>query len=191
MTRLFLVRHAHRDTSNREDDNGLSDKGRDQAKTLVSLFQKKIDPKGGKKSGSKIVLLSSPKKRCIETLTPFSKKMDVTITIDPNLDEQRSGESSGQFEKRVASFLKFVQDLEREFNSREFDGRGIKDQEVKKKAKSGEGKDLYIFVCSHGDWLPLASQKLVGVGLDMKKAGVAEIEDGRLLGLVQPSDYIS
>jgi broad specificity phosphatase PhoE len=176
--RLILVRHAHRDTSSREADNGLSEKGREQAKELVSVFKKRIGKDSLKNSfkdaltGAKIVLLSSPKKRCIETLTPFSKKIEVNVTIDPSLDEQKPEETLGNFEKRITSFLKFVQDL---------------DQENKKKSKSS---DLHIFICSHGDWLPIALQKLVGVVIDMKKGGVAEVEDGRLLGLVQPSDYL-
>jgi broad specificity phosphatase PhoE len=163
--RLILVRHAHRDTSSREADNGLSEKGREQAKELVSVFKKRIGKDFLK--DAKIVLLSSPKKRCIETLTPFSKKIEVGVTIDPNLDEQKPEETLGQFEKRIVSFLKFVQ------------------------SNSSDHKNLYVFVCSHGDWLPIALQKLVGVVIDMKKGGVAEVEDGRLLGLVQPSDYLS
>jgi len=160
--RLFLVRHAHRDTTNRLEDNGLSEKGREQAKGLVTVFKNKVS------KDSEILLLSSPKARCIETLTPFSKAMGLKLTIDPNLDEAKPGESPVKFEKRLKSFLSFV-------------------EELGEKAKS---KDLCVFACSHGDWLPLALQQLIGVSIDLKKAGCAEVQDGRLLTLLQPSDYI-
>jgi broad specificity phosphatase PhoE len=160
--RLILVRHAHRDTTIRSEDNGLSEKGREQAKGLVAVFKNKIN------KDSEILLLSSPKMRCIETLTPFSKSMGLKITIDPNLDEAKPGESPAKFEKRLKSFLSFV-------------------EELGKKTKS---KDLCLFACSHGDWLPLALQQLIGVSIDLKKAGCAEVQDGRLLSLLQPSDYL-
>jgi broad specificity phosphatase PhoE len=164
--RLFLVRHAHRDTTNRSEDNGLSEKGREQAKGLVAVFKNKVN------KDSEILLLSSPKTRCIETLTPFSKSMGLKITIDPNLDEAKPLESPAKFEKRLKSFLSFTEKL---------------GEELGEKTKS---KDLCIFACSHGDWLPLALHHLIGVSIDLKKAGCAEVQDGRLLTLLQPSDYI-
>jgi broad specificity phosphatase PhoE len=160
--RLILVRHAHRDTSNRSEDNGLSDKGHEQAKGLIAVFKNKVS------KDSEILLLSSPKLRCIETLTPFSKSMGLKLTIDPNLDEAKPGESPAKFEKRLKSFLNFA-------------------GELGEKTKS---KDFCIFACSHGDWLPLALHELIGVSIDLKKAGCAEVQDGRLLTLLQPSDYV-
>lgn len=162
--KLILVRHAHRDTSDRELDNGLSEKGREQAKGLVVVFKNKISKDG------KIILFSSPKRRCIETLAPFSKKVDVKITVDPNLDEQKHTETAARFEKRLDSFLEFISGLQR---------------------KASRSEEVVIVACSHGDWLPIAIQKLTGVAIDLKKGGVAEIEDGRLVGLLQPDDYLS
>ena len=91
---LILIRHAHRDTnSGRGLDNGLSPKGRKQAKRIGRLFEAEF----GK--NSRPVLLSSPKQRCLETLAAISGVTQTAVAIDPLLDE------GGDVTRHVRSFL--------------------------------------------------------------------------------------
>jgi phosphohistidine phosphatase SixA len=81
---LILVRHAHRDKDEgRELDNGLSERGRRQARALTKFFAKAYPE-------ANPVFLSSPKKRCRETL--------LKVESDPLLDE------GSNLEGRVAKF---------------------------------------------------------------------------------------
>lgn len=91
---LVLIRHAHRDTSQRENDNGLDDKGREQAKALRRFFTSRhaVDDKA-------VWLVSSPKKRCLETLEPISRALDRPVDVHPLLDE------GGPLDGKVRSFL--------------------------------------------------------------------------------------
>jgi broad specificity phosphatase PhoE len=94
---LVLVRHAHRDTSDRDQDNGLSDKGFEQSEKILEYFKErftKTDP----------ILLSSKKCRCVETLEPISKKIKTPIKISPLLMEQEGTETEKEFRKRVETF---------------------------------------------------------------------------------------
>ncbi len=155
MKRLFLIRHAHRDTDQPRLDNGLSEKGHHQSKRLSSYFDHMLE------KHEKIRLISSPKKRCIETLEPFSKKRKFEIEIDSRLTEGRLDESSIAFLARIENFL-----------------------ESFKQAPSG-----IWMVCSHGDWIPTAVMKLIRVQIGLKKAGFVEFhefaEDLSLHALVQ------
>lgn len=66
--RIILVRHAHRDKPNGHlEDNGLSVKGQLQSQALVSVLDSLItlsDP-------APLVVWSSKKVRCLETLRPW------------------------------------------------------------------------------------------------------------------------
>lgn len=64
----ILIRHAHRDTADRAQDNGLSKKGREQAKRLRKYFEERF-PEGE----GDLVLVTSPKKRCVETIEPIAE----------------------------------------------------------------------------------------------------------------------
>lgn len=99
---LVLIRHAHRDTTRRELDNGLDDKGRDQAKAIKRFFNSRF---GSYDTQKGLWLVSSPKVRCVETLQPAAKSIQRTVDIHPGLDEQSGKEPSGAFEKRVEGFL--------------------------------------------------------------------------------------
>lgn len=77
---LVLVRHAHRSTADRAADNGLTGKGRAQAKALKRFYKKRF----GEKSA---LLLSSPKRRCRETLEPLSESLGRRIKVDDRLLE--------------------------------------------------------------------------------------------------------
>jgi broad specificity phosphatase PhoE len=102
MKTLVLVRHAHRDNTRRELDNGLSEKGAEQAKAIrkfgLSRFSRE-DLMAG------VWLVSSPKLRCVETLAPLAKGWERKIDIHPNLDEQSEKEKPAQFHERVKNFL--------------------------------------------------------------------------------------
>jgi broad specificity phosphatase PhoE len=98
LAKLVFVRHAHRDTSIREADNGLSEKGWEQARAVAKLFEERF-------GDEKPVLLSSPKTRCRETLEPLSERVGVRIQIDPLLVEQEAGESSKDLSRRIDAFL--------------------------------------------------------------------------------------
>ncbi len=146
--RLILVRHAHRDTSDRALDNGLSPKGETQAAGLLKVFRKRF----GK---SRARVLSSPKRRCVETLRPTARHAGTFVRRDLRLDEQNPDESDLQFLRRVEAFCEWWKD---------------------------EGPDLLV-VCSHGDWLPLAVELLTGRVVDLKKSGFVELTFDRLSGV--------
>ena len=100
---LILIRHAHRDNSRRELDNGLDDKGREQAKSLKKFFFARFsteDLKGG------LWLVSSPKIRCQETLLPIAKDLGRSVDVHPGLDEQGPKETGAEFSSRVQKFIK-------------------------------------------------------------------------------------
>jgi broad specificity phosphatase PhoE len=142
---LILIRHAHRDTEDPARDNGLSEKGRGQVLELVHHFKYWIEREHPK---AKIKCFSSPKKRCVQTLTPIAEKLDLGVEIDSRLTEVSPMESRQQVEARLESFLEDW------------------------KAKSAE----LTLVCSHGDFIPLCVQMLTGARIGIKKAGIVQIE---------------
>lgn len=142
MKTLVFIRHAHRDTAVRSRDNGLSDKGKNQAKALKKYFVSRFD------HPESLWLVSSPKKRCQETLGPIAGVGPYEIDVHPDLDEQGSGESSQKLEERVQHFLNEWRQAPQEIT----------------------------LVCSHGDWLPIAVSQLLGIRCDFKKGGWLEIE---------------
>ena len=77
--RLILIRHAHRDTDQPSLDNGLSEKGKKQLKQVVKFAQSR-ELEGA-------IYLSSPKKRCLETITPIATELGAKVKIEPGLGE--------------------------------------------------------------------------------------------------------
>ena len=142
---LVMIRHAHRDTSRREADDGLDEKGVEQAKSLRRFFQARFNPDDLSRG---LWLVSSPKIRCQETLAPIAKLMDRPIDTHPGLDEQIGREPAPAFLARIEGFL----------------------------AEWRQSKVETTVLCSHGDWLPAASLKLLGLGLEMKKGSWLELE---------------
>ncbi|NDG83749.1 MAG: histidine phosphatase family protein [Proteobacteria bacterium] len=138
---LILIRHAHRDTEDPARDNGLSDKGREQVKRLVEYVHRYLEKEH---AGEKAHFLSSPKKRCRETLEPIAAAEKREIKVDPRLSEYSPIESHRDFEERMESF--------------------IDDWKY-------EGHTLTV-ACSHGDWIPVCIQKLSGARIGLKKAGI-------------------
>ncbi len=92
--RLILVRHAHRDKVATDFDNGLSEKGEKQAKRLSAFF---TDEFAEEKS---LLLLTSPRKRCRETLEPLAK------SLKRNLDTNLWLEEGGPLGSKIRGFLK-------------------------------------------------------------------------------------
>jgi broad specificity phosphatase PhoE len=157
----ILIRHAHRDThrgtEGRALDNGLSAKGRRQAAKLQKYFKRRF----GK--DAQLILMTSPSKRCQETLQPISKLTSRKLVVSKELSEQNSRESSAAFEKRVNRFLK----------------------------SHAKAKGMLV-ICSHGDWIPRAVERLSGARLHLeegvKKGSWIEIEDNRLIRALSPED---
>jgi len=77
--RLIFIRHAHRDTEIHSRDNGLSDKGKKQVKQVVRFSQTR--------ELGDALFISSPKVRCVETLSPVAEEFKSEIVIDPRLGE--------------------------------------------------------------------------------------------------------
>ena len=77
---IVLIRHAHRDTSHREDDNGLSEKGEKQALQIREHYLTYL-------GNQKAAMHTSPKRRCRQTLEPLAKALGLKAEVQPILDE--------------------------------------------------------------------------------------------------------
>lgn len=146
---LVIIRHAHRDKpEGHAADNGVSEKGRKQAARVAGFFERRFE-------GAVPLLLSSPKRRCIETLEPIAEATSAPIQVDPALDED------GDLEGKISDFLS-------------------------RWRKTGEPLTV---ISSHGDWIPVFFQEVLGHSIDLDKGGWAEIEwdasGPRLTWLVQ------
>lgn len=139
---LVLIRHAHRDNSVRSRDNGLSDKGRLQARWLRKYYSQRF------KKDELAWLVSSPKKRCLETIEPIAMYANLAIDVNPDLIEQGDNESRQRFEARVQRYLQDWMQLPQELT----------------------------LICSHGDWLPCAVFHLLGLQTELKKGSWLELE---------------
>lgn len=141
MKKLLLIRHAHRDNADPMEDNGLSDKGRKQADRLKEHL------KDFHKAFPITRMLSSSKKRCLETLEPISKQLGISVDQERDLYEREALESLKDFLHRIERFL----------DRWKLEGEGV------------------WVACSHGDWLPIAIQHLTGARVETKKGSMAEI----------------
>lgn len=139
--RLILVRHGHRDSANYYEDNGLSDKGSSQLQSLAKFFSESIE------STNNIAFLSSPKKRCTESLKIIADSFSKKISVDEKLVERKEDEDSKKFESRIRSWLN---DWKKEDTS-------------------------ISFVCSHGDWIPQFIKISMDLHIDIKKSGWIEL----------------
>lgn len=99
---LFIVRHAHRDTTDRLLDNGLSSKGQQQAQRVADYLASLLKSVDTLKS---LKIESSPRLRCQETLAPLCKILNLQATINPLLDERSSSEGNYQLETRIKAFV--------------------------------------------------------------------------------------
>ena len=140
---LIFIRHAHRELDHPSKDNGLSDKGQEQVKKLVKFAKHRLE-------GKQPLFVTSPKKRCIETVSPITVEIapKELVQIDLRLDEHSASENDALYLARIDEFLDFWK---------------------------YEGPETMV-VCSHGDWLPIAIHKLTGIHLALKKGAWVEIE---------------
>jgi broad specificity phosphatase PhoE len=132
---LVLVRHAHRDTMIHDLDNGLSERGKKQAKEVLKAFHAHW------KQENDLALISSPKRRCIETLDPIAQEVAAKVEISSWLDEQERSESTASFMGRISQFIAWW----------------------KEKAPA------LTIACSHGDWLPVCTAELIGTQVSFEK----------------------
>jgi phosphohistidine phosphatase SixA len=89
--KLIIVRHAHRNKlRGGEADNGLSAKGKAQARALAKFYIRIIGKQrpAGKQEP---VIFSSAKRRCIETVEPLAKKQKTPIETLDSLNEAING----------------------------------------------------------------------------------------------------
>lgn len=92
---LILVRHAHRDkTLGRDIDNGLSKKGNKQAARIEKRFRS-LYP------SEEALVVSSPKRRCIETVAPLVHGDESKVSIMSSLDE------GGTLEQKAKDFIRW------------------------------------------------------------------------------------
>lgn len=147
---IILIRHAHRDTTNRKLDNGLSDKGYKQAEIIKQWLPQQIKTLKLKS----IFAVTSPKKRCVETITPVARRTLATLEVWDELDEQGFAESQEKFWERVQATIHNIHQRPEEL----------------------------VMVCSHGDYLPLFIFHLIGVNLELSKGGICALSvEGKLL----------
>jgi broad specificity phosphatase PhoE len=147
---FVLLRHAHRDASEHDRNNGLSSKGLAQVADLLHdpVIRKVLE---GQRD---MAFLSSPKKRCVQTIEPLASLAQVKLQISEDLDEQHSEESQSMFLKRVDSFYT---EMERSTH-------------------------LVMVVCSHGDWIPAFTARLDidgfarGAQIDLRKGHYLALE---------------
>lgn len=90
---LILLRHAHRDVIDPSADNSLSKKGRAQAEAVLRFYKDRFGKDGA-------LLLSSPKKRCLQTLDPLAEMLASRVKTD-----ERLLEGPWKLEVRVREFL--------------------------------------------------------------------------------------
>jgi broad specificity phosphatase PhoE len=142
MTRtLVFIRHAHRNNDEPSRDNGLSEKGELQVKRLVKFVRARLDKRVP-------VFFTSPKKRCIQTLSPVAEDFKSEVTVDERLSEQGPNESRVHYLARIDEFLDFWK---------------------------YECNELTV-ICSHGDFIPVLIEKLTQAKTGLKKGGYGEIE---------------
>ncbi|MBN8553917.1 MAG: histidine phosphatase family protein [Deltaproteobacteria bacterium] len=132
---LIILRHAHRDTSERSLDNGLDEKGIEQVARLKKFFAENYSVKNPQ-------AFSSPKIRCQETIAAIGKFETMDL-----LDERDLKENEKEFLARVEKFMDWWKT---------------------------EAADFCV-ICSHGDWIPTFLYKAIREPLDLKKAGLIEM----------------
>ena len=84
-------------------------------------------------------IISSPKKRAIMTVEPLAHRLGLPIEIHGDLDQMNRLESQGDFKSRITRFLEFL-----------------------------ESQNQNTLVCSHSDWLTLATHLLPSDSLEVQ-----------------------
>lgn len=148
---LILIRHAHRDTTDRSLNNGLDAKGRAQAKRLLRHFVAYGAAKYGAAGvpAHEVRVVSSPKRRCVETVAAIAAVAGTGVEESALLVEQADNETEERMGERAARFV------------REW--------------AAVPGSPRVTIACSHGDWLPEALLAATGGRMRLKKGAWAEI----------------
>lgn len=115
--KLFLLRHGDRSAG--YGDVPLSSEGAHQAQRLAenSELQKTE------------VILSSPKIRTQQTVTPLADRLQIPIELEGALDQRKSVETQSEFIKRVMNFISWLPE--------KYPGKNV-------------------LLCTHSDWLQVA-----------------------------------
>jgi phosphohistidine phosphatase SixA len=137
---LIIIRHAHRNLVRRQDDNGLSEKGHRQAEAIRNFFKKR-------RLGKDLLLLSSPRLRCRETIEPIAKLLEMPIEISDLLDEGASTQA-GRLDDRILDFKTWWK----------------------------EHAPKICVICSHGDWIPSFFDITLNKSFELQKGGWAELK---------------
>ncbi len=98
--------------------------------------------------GIPVRVVSSSRLRCIETVQAIADQKKKKIEVDDILLEQIEKESGKAFRARVRSFM-----------------RGWT-----------KSKDAVTLISTHGDWIPFFFEEALGIEVNLKKGGWAEIE---------------
>ncbi len=141
---LLLVRHAHRDTSDRDADNGLSEKGLRQAAALTEHYRRHYFEHARDQG---VAVRSSLRRRCQETVGGIARLHHQDLVIDPFLMEQLPLEPEAHFLARLGDFERWWR----------------------------AAAPVWTVASSHGDWIPLFLDRLLGKSIDLKKGALAEI----------------
>ncbi len=162
---LVLIRHADRDNSAPELDNGLSQKGMRQAQELAEwgtrwsqLFVPHLNsPQIHSRHDLKFS--SSPRLRCRETLDPWMSSSGQSYQIDDRLLEQQWDEGQARWIKRIEKWI----------------------------SEWSQSENPHI-ICSHGDWIPQALQILGISNLPCRKGSWTEVQQSN--GIIYVSSYL-
>ena len=88
MKSLFLIRHGKASLDGSDRERGLTDEGIEHAKQISDILLK-VEPKIQK-------IFSSPLRRAILTIQPFSDAMNLEINIVEALHEKITGDTEGR-----------------------------------------------------------------------------------------------
>ena len=138
MTTIYFVRHAEADNSNRDSQNrSLTEKGmKDRALVTEFLLDKNID-----------VVLSSPFKRAVDTVTDFAKQISVEIEI---IEDFRERKSDSDMPRNTDFVNRFMEQQWMDFSYTYSDGESLAEVQERNIAALNEvlkrykGKDIVI-----------------------------------------------
>ena len=86
-------------------------------------------------------ILASPKKRAQMTISPLAEQLALSIQTEEALDQMRTDETEAQFKVRVGGVLKMIEEKK---------------------------WDTPLLLCTHSDWLSMATQILPSDAVDLK-----------------------
>ena len=141
MKTIVVLRHAHRNSTFQQEDNDLSERGQEQVSDLVEDYLEGLMPSGNQ-------FLSSPKKRCIQTLQPLAEVAKKDLEVFRPLDEQTSAEGKSDFLQRIESL-----------------------------ANNLKQRPGVTYICTHGDVIPELLNHLCGFHIDISKGDYLIIEN--------------